>query len=319
MSRVPVPGDIPAALNELKVPYRLTEGEAWILCPFHDDHTVGSCSVNTRTGQFYCFACAKGSGFPMLVMQLQQGTWNDAASWCRARMTKRIGDSYAQEDTTLVFKSLDKVDTSGQLNEASLALFTEPPDQALLNRDVSADVCRVLGIRWDTTKGAWIFPIRDPYTQELWGWQEKGPLHVRNRPRDVNKSGAVFGSGAFAQGDRVIIVESPLDCARFLSAGIRGAVSGFGVQLSDEQLGWIRRSASGVVLALDNDSAGLRATAKYVAALRGMPVFVYTYGTDWLYDDPGAPSGTPKDPGEQSDSALRTGILESVSALRWRP
>ena len=317
MSRVPVPGNIPAALTEMGIRYRLTEDEAWILCPFHDDRSLGSCSVNTRTGQFYCFSCGKGSGFPALVMEVTRGGWEDSVSWCRVRMTRHISTA-AQEADDLEFKSLNKVDTSYQLNEASMALFTDPPAIEMLHRSVVTDACRALGIRWNTEKGAWIFPIRDPETQELWGWQEKSARDTRNRPRDVNKSGAVFGSGAFQKGDRAIVVESPIDCARFISAGIRGAVSGYGVQLSSEQLDWLRRTASGIVWALDNDSAGARATARYVAAIRGMPVFTYNYGTDWLYDDPGAPEGTPKDPGDQSDTELHAGLDGALGKLRWR-
>ena len=317
MSRVPVPGNIPAALTEMGIRYRLTEDEAWILCPFHDDRSLGSCSVNTKTGQFYCFSCGKGSGFPALVIAMEGFTWEVAVSWCRARMTRHISTA-AQEADDLEFKSLNKVDTSYQLNEASLALFSAPTVEAVNSRRITPAACHTLGILWDETRQSWIFPIRDPETQELWGWQEKSTRDTRNRPRDVEKSGAVFGSGAFQKGDRAIVVESPIDCARFISAGIRGAVSGYGVQLSSEQLDWLRRTASGIVWALDNDSAGARATARYVAAIRGMPVFTYNYGTDWLYDDPGAPEGTPKDPGDQSNISLRAGLDGALGKLRWR-
>jgi hypothetical protein len=239
-----------------------------------------------------------------------------ALRWCQARMTKHISTAETQDD--IEFKTLTRVDTSQQVNEASLALFTPPPHPVMVERMVSADACHDLGILWNPDKKAWIFPIRDPYTQELWGWQEKSRHDTRNRPRDVDKSRAVFGSGAFAKGDRAVVVESPVDTARFLTAGIRGAVSGYGVQLSIEQLGWLRRYASRVVLAFDNDSAGVRATAKCIAALRGLPVRVYDYGVVGLHDHPGVPDTTPKDPGEQSNAELRYGLEHAVSALRWR-
>jgi DNA primase len=59
------------------------------------------------------------------------------------------------------------------------------------------------------------------------------------------------------QGTTAIVVESPLDCLRIYTAGISGAVSTYGVQISNKQLDLLFNTAEIVIFALDNDEAGL--------------------------------------------------------------
>jgi DNA primase len=48
-----------------------------------------------------------------------------------------------------------------------------------------------------------------------------------------------------------------LDCLRLYTAGISGAVSSYGVQISDKQLDLLFDRAEIVIFALDNDTVGL--------------------------------------------------------------
>ncbi len=46
----------------------------WALCPYHDDHSVGSFSVHMGTGLFHCFVCGAAGGVKTLLKRL--GLWD---------------------------------------------------------------------------------------------------------------------------------------------------------------------------------------------------------------------------------------------------
>jgi hypothetical protein len=237
------------ALDELGIDYRLSGDEAVACCPAHDDrHASWSC--NTVSGLHNCFSCGFKGSFPKVVQQIRGGTWQGAKAW---------GDFKRLEDMVSPPVQPPAPDLSWKYCEAALAMYKPPPQYKLDERRLTAEACAEYGILWDPTKESWILPIREPYTNKLWGWQEKhdGLGIVRNRPRSVAKSRTLFGFRAIEHGGRAVVVESPLDAARILAAGVRGGVSSYGVQISDEQLSLVRNSANAVVFAFDNDLAGL--------------------------------------------------------------
>jgi Toprim domain-containing protein/CHC2-type zinc finger protein len=325
--RSPVPANVGAALRELGIDFETRTGEAWFPCPFHDGSKYTNFSVNLKTGLFACFSCNEKGNFPQLVEKVKGLPSADARQWARTRMgSARVLE---REDDP---QDTGPVDTEKQLNEASLALFTDPPAKELRQRNVRLETCRELGILWEpryefskygSPEPAWIIPVRDPHTGELWGWQAKGRERVKNYPKGVRKSDTLFGL-QLAVHERVrklILVESPLDVARLRAAGIRGGVSSFGVQISERQLALVTRYGSGLVLALDNDSKGLDATRSLVLGYRDsdkqwhppfrrIPLSVWDYGID--------PYQGVKDPGDQTDQELRWSLAHATSALVTR-
>ena len=123
-------------------------------------------------------------------------------------------------------------------------------------RGLKPTAASAYGILWDTNKENWIIPIRDPYSNALMGWQEKGhrSRYFRNYPTGVRKSMSVFGHGLYEGGD-MIVVESPLDAVRLRSVGVMGGVALYGAIPSREQLNIIR-GADRIIFALDNDDTG---------------------------------------------------------------
>lgn len=188
-----------------------------------------------------------------------------------------------------------------------MAMYEPPPPRKLAERKLTAEAAAAYGILWDDVKESWILPIRDPYTNEFWGWQEKndGLGIVRNRPRSVAKSRTLFGLGTFVNGGRAIIVESPLDAARLLAAGVRGGLSSFGVQISTEQLTVVRNKADAIVFAFDNDLAGLTVSKAMRDRLRCSFKFL-NYSV--------APHA--KDPGDMSDEECRAAVEQAIPWYR---
>ncbi len=308
-SLTPAPGDIAGALRELNIVFHFADTEAVFLCPYHDDHKAGSFSVNLETGMNFCFSCGTGGGFVRVVQAVLGVSLGEADRWCRARRMKNLGGTFRTFHET-PRKSAASVDTTRQVNEASLALFTDPPDSALADRACSLDSARYYGVRWNPATGTWIIPIRDAENHRLIGWQEKGSdgRYFKNVPAGVDKSSALFGLESAVDGP-LVLVESPLDVLRLFTSGVRGGVSSYGVHVSRRQLELAADTGvQSIVLALDNDSAGSGETARLVREFRRLRVMVFNYGRSRA-----------KDPGDMTGTEIRWGLDNAISGMLWRP
>lgn len=260
--RMPVPQDVLECLGELGVEVvRMADGEAWALCPGHfnrtgvHNHRPNKWSVNLETGQHSCFSCGFKGSFVYLVMEVTGHDRSDAEQWVRRRggvwrLGRTVGDPEGRA------ADLERDEGIQPWNEARLALFDAPPDSALHGRRVSSGSVERYGVLWDSAKERWILPIRDPDTGKLWGYQEKGKGWFSNQPEQVPKADTLFGLDCF-EGGTAVLLESPLDCLRLYTAGIAGGVSSYGVGVSERQLDLLFDRAEVVILALDNDTAGL--------------------------------------------------------------
>lgn len=305
----PVPGNIPRVLDELGIEYRERGEECQGLCPSPDhDDTSPSWSVNTDTGVHNCFSCGFKGSFVHLVVSVTTWSWEDAAQFCRQRGGVEKAISFLEKRNSSSQK------TAQPRREAELARFEDPPLDALAKRLLSLDACQELGVLWDVEREMWITPIRDPKTNKLLGWQEKNARLFRNFPANVPKSTTLFGydrykldDAAHTLGDvrRIILVESPLDVVRLRSVGIRGGVASYGVQVSQRQLSIIASSsADELVLALDNDDAGISKSKELRKSFRVLPVRFFNYQ-----------GSTAKDIGELGASAILDGVRTSISHI----
>lgn len=289
-------------LKELKIDYKITGDEAIACCPAHDErHPSWSC--NLRNGVHHCFACGFSGSLASLVAYMLRYNYQEAVLWLSARLGWLKATQWWEENETNTSYSPAYM----KISEAELSLFTFPPDDALSSRRVTAESAAKYGVMWNPQRDSWIFTIRDPYTNDLWGWQEKNDRIFRNFPHGVRKSQALFGSGTFVHGSTLILVESPIDCVRLDAIGHAGGLSGYGVQISDRQLSVVHRITEHLVLALDNDSAGLSETARICREFKGVKsIDVFSYGLS-----------EGKDPGELSESEVSEGISGAISSIRW--
>lgn len=259
----PVPGDVLECLEELGITVtRIINEEAWAICPGHlsrlgrPNRHPNKWSVNLDTGEHSCFSCGFRGSFATLVREVLGYDRHDAEQWVRRRggvaRLRRILD-YSQG-------RIDREQEDSRIrpwNEARLALFTEPPAEALSARRVSSGSVKQYGVLWDEKEKNWILPIRDPHTGALWGYQEKGEGWFSNKPYQVPKSETLFGIDCF-DSRTALLLESPLDDLRCATAGVDGALSSFGVQISDTQLEIAFDIAEVVIFGMDNDAAGIK-------------------------------------------------------------
>lgn len=75
--------DVRGVLRHLEIEGTERHGEAWALCPAHDDRRP-SWSINLRTGQHHCFSCGWGGGIVALVIRAlgaERIGWTHTDAW----------------------------------------------------------------------------------------------------------------------------------------------------------------------------------------------------------------------------------------------
>jgi DNA primase len=254
----PVPYDVLASLEELGLEVVRTlskadSSELVTLCPAHEDRKP-SFSVNDTTGLFNCFSCGYAGQFVQLVEDVLELSQTEAFTWITRQGLYALRDDEERPGR----EEAEEI----RISEAHLALFTEPPREALERRGLSAAACRAYGVVWDCAKGAWIIPIREPGTGRLIGWQSKGEYKRSffNYPGGVKKSRCVFGIDLLSGLDEAVLLESPLDAVRLASLGVSGGVAAYGAYVSEFQMRLIKVRVRRVIMGLDNDKAGRAAS-----------------------------------------------------------
>lgn len=246
-----------------------------------------------------CFSCGYRGSVYSLIVDLRGVTFEEAKTLTirpDIRTTvARIPEAYI------------KPHKAEPISESRLGRFTIPPRWARNRRKVSKEACELYGVRWDLQSDQWIIPIREPYTNNLMGWQEKAETTrvFRNFPTGVKKSRTLFGYDVFP-GGLMVVVESPLDAVRLHSEGITGAVASYGARISRAQI-HLMSAADEVVFALDNpfvDDAGKKASIELLTETKGVLKAVRFFD----YSDVDA-----KDPGDMTHDEIERGIQRAKS------
>lgn len=303
-----VPLDMLTALQALGLEkVREVGGEVWALCPSrdHDDSKPTNFSVNKATGRYNCFACGFGSQvFADLVVYLRRCDGWEANRWIRKHgVSLQALDDLITDVSQLEDDEREAVERGErlQMTESRLTVFGPPPGKQIRRRGLTREAVEFYGVLWDADKRAWILPIRSPEDGKLLGWQIKGREIFRNYPLGVEKSKCLFGLEQFKEGEKAIVVESPLDVPRLYVAGVTGGLATYGSAVSDEQMRLILERTDEVVIATDNptqDSAGLKAAQRLKrdwARRFYMEFFSYKHTEA-------------NDPGEMTDEEIHVGL-----------
>lgn len=207
----------------------------------------------------------------------------------------------AEVDRISVRKEQELANSTRYMEWTLSEQFRPVPEKLLELRRILRAAADFFQVRFDREQRCWVLPIRSP-RGSLWGWQQKQQGRVYNWPKEVKKSDTLFGFH-LAESDRVALVESPLDVVRLHQAGVP-AVASFGAAVSNRQVELLARNFGVVVLALDNDSAGLEATGRLERQLKKRTGVVR-----WDYSN----LGKGKDPGDYgSDEELTTAWKRSL-------
>lgn len=273
-------------------------------CPVHHlvvgkEDRSPSWSMNLHSGLWICYSCGAKGNLSQLVLQL---TGDSDEAMLVNEYIISSGLERLKAGTSAPVENLPSVDLS------AFRKFVSVPEQLLEYRRIDPEVAQRFGIRWDPQPRHWIVPIISP-SGDLWGWQAKGKNYFRNVPTGVPKSRTLFGIERF-KAQVAVLVESPLDVVRLASlrpGQLTHGLGTFGAHVSTYQLNLVSRWADTLVIALDNDEAGIRA-AERVARECPRP----RGGINFLrYEHTNA-----KDIGDMTNDEL-VEALAGASALPW--
>lgn len=290
------------ALMELGVEVTRHSGREIVgKCPVHI-HRVGkvdnspSWSMNSENGLWICFSCGAKGSLGSLIAEIT-GDFEDTMAAHRLLLDVGLRQ----------MNSPERVEYQPDVDWVSYSKFEQVPNKHILRRNLDADVVRKYGIKWDSTHKAWVIPIVSADGQLL-GWQEKSTGWYRNVPVGVRKSSTLFGIERF-HSKTALLVESPLDVVRFASCmqGMQ-ALATFGAHVSAEQLRLVADVADKVIIAMDNDEAGIKSAKRL---LKEMPLL--RGGLFWI-DYRQSPDA--KDIGEMTDEQIYESVV-NASIMPW--
>lgn len=226
---------------------------------------------NILTGN--CFSCGFGGSFRSLVMAELGVNRADSEIWIKQRKVKDIADGK-------VGRKADRK-KHAEITAADLWEFdTDYPEEELEFRGFDYNDARWFNLLWDHKRDGWIIPFHDVDDRFI-GYQFK-PRHgiggtPLNHPPHLKKSGRIFESLSFIEGELLIIVESPLDVLRLYAMGYENVVALFGASMDAEQAELIIEKFNKVILFFDDDEAGRKGITRALTLLKGVDVHVFAY------------------------------------------
>lgn len=269
-------------------------------CPVHLRRTgkedrSPSWSINSISGLWFCHSCGARGNLHGLLTELS-GSPDIATNYYTLLI-----------NATLEQMSVPQVVYKPAVNWELYERFSDVPEDLLSKRHITSEAARVHGLKWDTLNSSWVIPIISA-KRDIVGWQLKSLDGVKNYPVGVKKSNNLFGIERFS-GDTAILVESPLDVVRLTSLGTaEQGLSTFGASVSSVQINMLSNVCEKVIVAMDNDTAGIESSKKLFKAL---PRF--RKGVLWLsYQKTKA-----KDIGEMSDLEILDAISDASAVPGW--
>lgn len=136
--------------------------ELWSLCPFHDDRNVGSFSVDSSTGNHFCWVCGAQGGLVSLLKHF--GLW-----------TQKMRSAFKGIDLTALLKGTSdrgKVQSLTPLPEALLAHIKQYRPRRYVSKGHMRHILDNMEVCYDDQHQRICFPVRSA-TQDLVGIQSR--------------------------------------------------------------------------------------------------------------------------------------------------
>jgi hypothetical protein len=295
--------DLPSILQSIGIEIKhIGSREITGKCPVHI-RTVGredrspSWSINAETGLWICFSCSARGTLSSLLAEFMGTT--DSISIQKFLVNNSFDRLASKADA----KPKEEV----ILDKDAFFGFDRVSDTRCNFKNLDPDLVFRYGVRWNSTNKSWAIPIIAS-SGRLEGWQEKKTDWVRNYPIGVQKALTLFGIERF-KCRTAVLVESPLDVIRFASVfEVPQALASFGAHVSKEQASLLTYVADTIVVAMDNDDAGMASSKKLYKSLpiprRGIRW--------WNYKNTSA-----KDIGDMTDDEIEEGFATSTVIPPW--
>lgn len=286
-ARKPINPDVPNLLKALKIEGRLINGEFWACCPY-PGHTEKTASWSIRwdgpmgqeNGINSCFGCKCGGGVVSLVKAcLGLRTNIVAIEWIRDKGLD-LGGRAPMRTRLVINDRITGLKEPPGIKIAPLDQWATPARRYALQRNLTEEQVDWWGLGYGTVGnklGRLYIPTYNRYG-ELVNWNMRkfhngdGPKYLNPTESEGAKMSSVFGeqgwpeSRAEMKTSTLVLCEGELNALACERAGVEyvGAIGG-----SDIDPGQLLRFGrfGRIILALDVDAAGSKATAALKASL----------------------------------------------------
>ena len=256
------------------------------LCPFHEDHHP-SLSVNPEKQYFTCFACGEKGDVIHFLQKIERVSFGEAVKKLKIENGKLKIKSEVKPEVKLT-KRVCETEKRNLLFFSSL-LPAASGDSDLtptwLDFGVGTSPAMVVG-EWKAMRNRLVFPIRDE-EGILVGFGARRLTETSGSPKYINsptselyrKNEILYGlhiaRKVIREKQYAILVEGYKDVLAMHAAGFRNTVALCGTALCDGHIALLKKYTSRVLVMLDADTAGRKASEKAVYLLRMQGIRAY--------------------------------------------
>lgn len=256
------------------------------LCPFHEDHHP-SLTVNPEKQYFTCFACGEKGDVIHFLQKIERVSFGEAVKKLKMENGKLKIKSEVKPEVKLT-KRVCETEKQNLLFFSSL-LPAASGDSDLtptwLDFGVGTSPAMVVG-EWKAMRNRLVFPIRDE-EGILVGFGARRLTETLGSPKYINsptselyrKNEILYGlhiaRKVIREKQYAILVEGYKDVLAMHAAGFRNTVALCGTALCDGHIALLKKYTSRVLVMLDADTAGRKASEKAVYLLRMQGIRAY--------------------------------------------
>ncbi len=260
-------------LRRYQVPLRRSGRDQYRgICPIHRGQNRDAFHVNLSQNGFHCFACGAGGSVLDFVAAMERCSVRQAA--IRLQQEGSTAAQPASGSSRAKATVTEKISTPGPLGFTLRGVDSTHP--YLSARGIALSTATHFGIGYYRGPGLFsgrlVIPIQDAQG-ELVGYCGRaldGSTPRYRFPPGFAKSQVLFNfHRAAAAGKRVVVVvEGFFACLHLHQASVRSVVALMGSALSRQQQQLLLERFQHVILMLDGDAAGRRASAEIAGQLR---------------------------------------------------
>jgi DNA primase len=257
-------------LRRYQVPLRRSGRDQYRgVCPIHRGEGRDAFHVNLNRNIFHCFSCGAGGTVLDFVAAIEGCTLREAARKLADQTGVAGGTASCRSEATVTRKSKPVSPLGFVLHGIDYA------HPYLAARGIQTATAKEFGIGFyrgpGRLSGRLVIPIHNAGGELVayCGRALDGTLPRYRFPSGFAKSEVLFNQhrAAAAGPGRVVVVEGFFDCFKLHQVGV-AAVALMGVAFSEAQQRALLQSFHSVILMLDGDEAGRRATDTVAARLR---------------------------------------------------
>ena len=257
--------------NNIRLLSRMTDSgdDIMVQCPYHKEgqERRPSAGIRKSDGMFHCLACGETHSLPEVISYCF-GHHNDMLfghKWLIKNFVSVSSYDSRRDELELdlirspIERVAEKINKYIEEQELDRYRYVHP---YMYERGLTDEIIEQFDVGYDKSTDSITFPVRDKNGDCMFVARRQVKTKVFDIPKGVNKP--LYGMYELSRviPDKVYVCEGPFDCLRLWCNG-KYAVAGFGCLFNNYQVKQLQDlPVRSIVLALDNDEAGRKATER---------------------------------------------------------